>query len=314
MIKLFLLLNWIQALQLPLRFEMDKQQLNTKEVTELKTKLDFSRSSYCYEDLQNWNCTTCSETLQVSDINIVGEVSNSFGYVAYSKYLNTIVVAFRGTRNLNNWIRDLRWAKPDCPFPDAPEDAKIHLGFLQTWEELKPQVIENLMNLTMKYPKSHLLITGHSLGGAISTLAAVDLYSSYADLNVLDWTVFTIGEPRVGNPEFAQWFSSFPFISFRVINQIDITPHLPPKWSGFLHSGREVWIENDEGDTFYCEDVENLESKQCANSNHVYSMVAHLQVWDISIGRYACNHGDDPDDGDWHEDVSYLIKNNSIDL
>lgn len=83
---------------------------------------------------------------------------------------------------MDNWIKDITFATPDCPFPGAPDGAKVHLGFLQSWEYMKPEVTEAILVLVNQYPNSKLLINGHSLGGAIATLCSIDLVTSYPNL------------------------------------------------------------------------------------------------------------------------------------
>jgi hypothetical protein len=184
MVKIwFILFSHIISVQIPLLQQLKTKPVEHYQIEYFKEVLNFTRSAYCLDGLQNWECSTCSRELEVSDISLVGEYhSDTFGFVGYSKKLNTIVVSFRGTRNIKNWIQDLKFAKPDYPFEGAPENVKVHLGFLEAWTYLKPQVVEAILHLVSKYPKSHLLITGHSLGGAIATLSSTDMYSSYPQL------------------------------------------------------------------------------------------------------------------------------------
>lgn len=49
------------------------------------------------------------------------------------------------------------------------------------------------------------MIAGHSLGGAIAALMAVDV----ARLGYKVDHFYTYGAPRIGNPEFFSWFKSF---------------------------------------------------------------------------------------------------------
>jgi predicted lipase len=86
--------------------------------------------------------------------------------------------------------------------------------------------MEQLDHLIVKYPNSSLLVTGHSLGGAVSTISTADLYTSKYSEKFTSWTVYTIGQPRVGNDIFAKWVSGFKGIDFyRVVNENDIVPH-----------------------------------------------------------------------------------------
>ena len=53
--------------------------------------------------------------------------------------------------------------------------------------------------LTNKYPYAQVLITGHSLGGALATILAAELYSKF---NARIDHLYTFASPRIGNPNF----------------------------------------------------------------------------------------------------------------
>ncbi len=74
----------------------------------------------------------------------------------------------------------------------------------------------------------NLHIVGHSLGGAIATIAAADLYL-YLGPTAASMKVYTFGQPRVGNAAWAKWYNSLPFYnqSFRVTRFRDPVPRLP---------------------------------------------------------------------------------------
>ena len=290
------LLNWVN---------LNYTLLNPGDLDYLKERTAFAQSSYCLEGLQEWKCVKCRPELQVKDIKFAGMFESTvFAYSGYSAPLNTIVVAFRGTRTLNGWIRDIRFAKPDCSFPDAPLGAKVHLGFLEAWTYLKPEIMENLDQLIIKYPKSKLLVTGHSLGGAVSSISTADLYSSKYSKKFVSWTVITFGQPRgcnqwlilVGNDIFAKWVSGFKGVEyFRIVNENDVVAHrnalfniVPPHWADFQHIPKEIWIKQNE--TYYCPMNENGdESLDCSNQFRFFSVYAHTKVWDDDfIGIEGC--------------------------
>lgn len=109
-----------------------------------------------------------------------------------------VVVAFRGTQpaSLANWITDLNTAK--LSNYDGIFGAKVHEGFYNAYSNLRPQLQTALQALRAKYPNYEFLVTGHSLGGALADLAAVDSFSVFGSGgNRLD--LVTFGEPRVGN-------------------------------------------------------------------------------------------------------------------
>ena len=270
-------------------YPSNTKAITNKQIESLKVLLNFATSSYCIIGLDTWDCAACSKSLRVKDITLVGDhLMNSFGYVGFSAKLNQIVLAFRGTKNLNNWIQDIKLSAPDCPFPHAPANARVHLGFLQSWLYLRDEVVEALKRLSKKFSDVPILITGHSLGGAISTLAAIDLRYNYG-FQFRKWRVLTIGQPRVGNFEFAQWFYDSNIVMFRIVNQNDLCPHLPTNYMGFHHVGNEIFIANAEGDAFYCfPDIGSYESSNCAAKERFLFLEKHNYAWNVTISDKAC--------------------------
>lgn len=65
-----------------------------------------------------------------------------------------------------------------------------------------------------KYPYAAVHVSGHSLGGAIATLYALSLAETGYTVNL-----FTYGSPRVGDPNFYDWFVKFTKLThYRVVN------------------------------------------------------------------------------------------------
>lgn len=57
------------------------------------------------------------------------------------------------------------------------------------------------------YPTAKIAVTGHSLGGSLATLAAVDIQK---DIKAVD-IMYTFGSPRTGNTQFSNYFKGlFP--------------------------------------------------------------------------------------------------------
>lgn len=156
------------------------------------------------------------------------------GFVSVSTVSQEIVLAFRGSSSIRNFIADLNFAYVDF----GCSGCSAHAGFATAWAEPRSAVLAALKAATAQYPSYKLVITGHSLGGAVATLAAADLRSQgyAADL-------YTYGSPRVGNGAFASWVSAQSGITARVTHVNDPVPRLPPMLiAGFRHTTPEYWL------------------------------------------------------------------------
>jgi triacylglycerol lipase len=145
-------------------------------------------------------------------------VSERFGFILESE--NRLIVAFRGTSSPMDWVSDVmaRQKKFVC----VPDAGWTHRGISAVYESARDVVLSALSGLPEGKP---LYITGHSLGGALAVLCAIDVaaHSRFAHPRV-----YTFGAPRVGDPAFAKAFASKIACSHRVCNVYDAVPHLPP--------------------------------------------------------------------------------------
>jgi triacylglycerol lipase len=132
------------------------------------------------------------------------------------------VLVFRGTTGgMANWIFNLDILP--CPWPTG---GKVHRGFGRLIRSVWESIDAALQTVTKP-----LYYTGHSMGGALATLAA-SLRPPRA--------VYTFGAPRIGDAAFAETLANVPV--FNVFNPQDIVTHLPPagRFSGFTHVGAIV--------------------------------------------------------------------------
>lgn len=121
--------------------------------------------------------------------------------------------------------------------PNAPR-AQMHLGFVRAYMSVQDRIHEAVDKADPK----RLTVTGHSLGGALATLAAIDFALTEPGRFEID--MFTFGAPRVGNKDFQTLFDKHVPNAFRVVNGLDIIPSLPRVWQGYHHVGKEVRIGN----------------------------------------------------------------------
>ena len=84
-------------------------------------------------------------------------------------------------------------------------------------------------------------VTGHSLGGALASLAALDIAAAHPRRRLL---VYTFGAPMVGDRRFAAQFRAACPRAFRVVNEMDPVPKMPYTFLGFYeHGPKEVVID-----------------------------------------------------------------------
>lgn len=141
-----------------------------------------------------------------------------------------LVVAFRGTESLRDWITDAEFSTQDLG-----DGAEVHRGFHQAWMSIRARVMESLPK-----DKSPVLFTGHSLGGALATLAAIAAVAE--GVNVAG--VYTFGQPRVGNSVWAKAYDqALKNKTWRLVNRQDPVPRMPPALAGYRHVGNEVFFD-----------------------------------------------------------------------
>jgi len=164
-----------------------------------------------------------------------------------------IIVAFKGTKSMTNVQTDLDFASlravdvfPNLNFDvevtvDVVEGvvfARVHRGFATAYLSIAKEVIERIMEEYEKAPRP-IFFTGHSLGGALATICALDFALQYPELRS-NIAATTFGSPRVGNNAFADLYSHHVQTTWRIANAGDVVTVVPPSTQGYKHVGRLV--------------------------------------------------------------------------
>jgi predicted lipase len=159
-----------------------------------------------------------------------GDDEVSIGLICQVANTGDVVITIRGTEGTQEWIHDAEFLQVPCPFLVGAGHTED--GFTAMYESLRtgaaansPTVASALAKLSYPHPVSSLTISGHSLGGALATLLALDVA---ANTTFKDPAVYTFGSPRTGDALFANTFDQVVKNSYRVANRLDIVPTLPP--------------------------------------------------------------------------------------
>ena len=142
-------------------------------------------------------------------------------------------IAFRGTQEAMDWVMDgacLYWGSPPR-----------HVGFQKGWANIRSAVLAWLESLQSQHITKTLSLTGHSLGGAVATIAAMELTQRGFDIQ----RVVIFGSPRVGSPEFAARYAAMGLQAKTrrfVHDQDGVSVLPPPLW--YAHVSKAIALGN----------------------------------------------------------------------
>jgi hypothetical protein len=134
-------------------------------------------------------------------------------------------VAFCGTESLNDWAYNLMlWMVGQ----EDGLEGHVHAGFCRKWKAVSVKVTTALKRLGCV----RVLVTGHSLGGALSTIACIDIARTLPNVEV---TAYTFGSPRCADERFHAAPVPRNLKKFvRCVHVGDIV-HMFPPFPGYAH-------------------------------------------------------------------------------
>ncbi len=163
--------------------------------------------------------------------------TNIFGLMGHDTASGTAFIAFRGSADVADWIADFDFVP--APYTPVVGFGQVHAGFQDIYGCVRASIAAKLPAATSGC--SQILITGHSLGGALAVLAAPDVAQGMPP-NTVEPRLTTFGGPRVGVPDFKAAFDAAIECCYRVVNFLDIVPLVPP--APYVHVGAEVAVDS----------------------------------------------------------------------
>ena len=158
-----------------------------------------------------------------------GQARVSIGLILQAATTGDVVIAIRGTEGVQEWIHDADFLLVPCPFLAGgghTEDGftAMYRSMTTTLDPACPSVTRSLATLPFPRPVTSLTICGHSLGGALVTLLALDVAANTAFKKPI---VYTYASPRAGGPNFAATYNQVVPNTFRIASRLDLVPKLP---------------------------------------------------------------------------------------
>ncbi|PAV90848.1 hypothetical protein WR25_04857 [Diploscapter pachys] len=153
-----------------------------------------------------------------------GPETTCHAYTAYDTSRKAIVISVEGTDGAVQMTEEvLSFFQEKVPFY---ENGRLFKYFNQAFFDLWNGGLEtNFRALKYLYPDYEIWIAGHSLGAGIASIAAsyIVKFGLATGENI---KLVTIGQPRTGDREWAEWHeNTFPY-SYRIVHHRDPVPHV----------------------------------------------------------------------------------------
>ncbi|XP_053387180.1 lipase ZK262.3-like [Mercenaria mercenaria] len=271
-----------------------KQSNRGFNVTEAYNALLFSAVAYTDDPKACINKLFPSNDLRLTEI--VGTISvecawyfkykECFAYVAVSKTFKSIIVAFRGTSNSTQLVEEFA---STFTFKVSSKIGGSILSYFNKVNTLMYGCLKkSVEDALRKLPGYKVYIVGHSLGGALASVASGELRYDGVITNA-QMTLFTFGMPRTGNEIYAKRHDTILSKSFRVVHYNDIVSRLPLMKLGYFHHQLEIYYRKDMKRTssyIVCNDYEDME---CVNSVSASwsSIEYHKHYYGIDVGSHC---------------------------
>ena len=198
-------------------------------------------SKFCYFDTRNGDPDETKILKKLKNLDtgfreVQGfSASSSQGCVIeHDEYL---VVVFRGTDEIADWLDNINVAPKKTPF------GKVHRGFYlalhDIWAQMRRAIVRFQKPLDSNKP---IFLTGHSLGGALATLGAAEMANNDEPF----YGVYTFGSPRCGKRRFEEKYKiAAQARTFRFVNNADLVTRMPARIMNYRHVGNLVYISNE---------------------------------------------------------------------
>ncbi|KDQ26513.1 hypothetical protein PLEOSDRAFT_1043836, partial [Pleurotus ostreatus PC15] len=220
-------------------------------------------------------------------------LTDTQGFIVRDDGRKEIVVALRGSTSPTDFLLDneLFLVPFITPGVSPPLGSLVHTGFVTAWNSIALQVISVVRAQLNAHPGYSLVTTGHSLGGSLSSLAAISLRQNFPKVPI---RMYTYGQPRTFNAVSAQFinsqFGTNAFRSWLLMGFFRAASSISTVL-GYRHHGVEYWQNPDPatpGNVKQCSTT-NGEDPTCSASIPFLGIgPSHLTYYGIAAGTAFC--------------------------
>jgi len=189
------------------------------------------------------DATTVLSKCKLSPVLLENTEDYNDGQCYFSMYNSDGLLGFRGTENFRDWLSDfnvvrVRMETKGLPLATSP---LVHFGFIRQYRTLDTQINKMVRKMIEEKNMQTVHVCGHSLGGALASIAAIQLHHEFPNLSI---HCYTFGSPRPGDKTFAACFDRSVQSSYRFLNSRDPVTATPTTWR-FQHVSGGRWIYPD---------------------------------------------------------------------
>lgn len=199
-----------------------------------------------------------TELLQEDEQNEAIIIENNSAVVVAFRRFDTLFITIRGTnkKEKDDWIVDFSFRKKES-YRGYHTPGKYHQGFLTEATLLYEELLQEISTLFKNRNPQNIVITGHSLGGALATHISFWLQEHFFCnfSNFTNFETYTFGTPRIGNHVAISNLCIYAnmcdhLIPFIINNVEDFVPRLPLKICGYASFPMEYQLQRAESFSF----------------------------------------------------------------
>ena len=224
----------------------------------------FASYGYCKdEEISSGSCCKSKNLLNnnwkiVSHNNVKNPFSFSYNWVLLkSDKFKKYIIAVPGTREKLQLV--LEAVRSDLDSYNDDENIRISHYFLSLYNNFKEDLFSaSNINEIKSHSDYQVIVTGHSLGGAVASIIAFAIKKEKIFTNNL--VLITYGQPRTGNYYFADYVTKNVNKIFRIVRKGDMvvtiplyTPILGGKKKSYYHIGGMIVLNKEMNEFTQCE-------------------------------------------------------------
>jgi hypothetical protein len=233
------------------------------------------------------------EVYENGEIGVINYRGSTEKIMSWVENFYSAMIPAKGTITIEDELHEYVFAKN--------ENTAVHAGYSLTVVLLSEKIIKEVKALNKK-GIYHIVITGHSQGGALATMTRAYLENLHeGELSTKNtFKTYAFAQPMCGNKEFADEYNmsfSENGTSYSIINPKDPVPHLPfnytedklitkQKIKGWLF-GETDFEAKKLGQSAFIRLFEKGLTSYIKNSNALINKVVNLQVGKVELPKYV---------------------------